>query len=127
MAAQKKLEQGSDYEHFDIDGDGVVTDEELRMEAEMMRLENENAKEDAQRRMAWFALIGLLVYPAGIVVADLIGYETTGRLLADIAPTYFVAVAGLVGAFFGAQAYTKAKAGPPSVSSKPKPPKPPRM
>lgn len=120
MAAQKKLEKGSDYEHFDIDGDGVVTDEELRMEAEMMRLENEDKKEDAQRRMAWFALIGLLVYPAGIVIADLIGYETTGQLLADIAPTYFVAVAGLVGAFFGAQAYTKVKA------DKPTPPKPPR-
>lgn len=120
MAAQKKLEKGSDYEHFDIDGDGVVTDEELRMEAEMMRLENEDKKEDAQRRMAWFALIGLLVYPAGIVIADLIGYETTGQLLADIAPTYFVAVAGLVGAFFGAQAYTKVK------TDKPTPPKPPR-
>ena len=126
MAAQKKLEPDSDYEHFDIDGDGVVTDEELRMEAEMMRLENEYRKEDAQRRMAWFALIGLLVYPIGIVVADLIGYETTGQLLADIAPTYFVAVSALVGAFFGAQAYTKTKTQSTS-SDKPRPPKPPRM
>ena len=125
MAAQKKLEPDSDYEHFDIDGDGVVTDEELRMEAEMMRLENEDRKEDAQRRMAWFALIGLLVYPIGIVVADLIGYETTGQLLADIAPTYFVAVSALVGAFFGAQAYTKTKTQSTS-SDKPRPPKPPK-
>jgi len=126
MAAQKKLEPNSDYEHFDIDGDGVVTDEELRMEAEMMRLENEDKKEDAQRRMAWFALIGLLVYPIGIVIADLIGYETTGQLLANIAPTYFVAVAGLVGAFFGAQAYTKTKTHSASSSDKPRPPKPPK-
>ena len=27
--AQKKLEKGSEYEHLDIDGDGIVTDEEL--------------------------------------------------------------------------------------------------
>ena len=48
--------------------------------------------------MVWFALWGLLVYPLGIILADIVGYETTGELLADIAPTYFVAIAGLVGA-----------------------------
>ena len=37
MAAQKKLEPGSSYEHFDIDGDGVVSDEEFELEREMMR------------------------------------------------------------------------------------------
>jgi len=39
----------------------------------------------------------------------MVGYETTGQLLADIAPTYFVAISALVGAFFGAQAYQKTK------------------
>ena len=109
MAAQKKLESGSKYEHFDKDGDGVVTDEEMALEREMMRAENENKKEDQIRRMAWFALWGMLLYPIGIFVADTVGYETTGQLLADIAPTYFVAIAGLVGAFFGAQAYQKTR------------------
>ena len=60
--------------------------------------------------MAWFALWGMLLYPVGIFVADTIGYETTGQLLADIAPTYFVAISALVASFFGAQAYTKTKA-----------------
>ena len=111
MAAQKKLETGSKYEHFDKDGDGIVTDEELALEREMMRAENENAKEDQIRRMAWFALWGMLIYPIGIVIADIIGYETTGQLLADIAPTYFVAISALVASFFGAQAYQKARNG----------------
>ena len=31
--AQKKLEPGSDYAKYDIDGDGIVTDEELEMDA----------------------------------------------------------------------------------------------
>ncbi len=109
MAAQKKLESGSKYEHFDKDGDGVVTDEEMALEREMMRADNEDKEEDQIRRMAWFALWGMLLYPIGIFVADTVGYETTGQLLADIAPTYFVAIAGLVGAFFGAQAYQKSK------------------
>ena len=111
MAAQKKLEQGSKYEHFDKDGDGIVTDEEFALEREMMRAENEDAKEDQIRRMAWFALWGMLIYPIGIVVADIIGYETTGQLLADIAPTYFVAISALVASFFGAQAYQKTRNG----------------
>lgn len=111
MNAQKKLEEGSKYEHFDVDGDGVVTDDELAMEREMIRVDNENKKEDQIRRMAWFALWGMLVYPIGIVVADIIGYETTGQLLADIAPTYFVAISALVASFFGAQAYSKTKNG----------------
>ena len=59
--AQKKLEPGSDYAKYDIDGDGIVTDEELEMDAKMMRLENEDKKEDAQRHMAWFALFGMFV------------------------------------------------------------------
>ena len=109
MAAQKKLEQGSKYEYFDVDGDGVVTDDELAMEREMIRVDNENKKEDQIRRMAWFALWGMLLYPVGIFVADTFGYETTGQLLADIAPTYFVAISALVASFFGAQAYTKTK------------------
>ena len=117
MAAQKKLERGSQYEHFDKDGDGIVTDEEFAMEREMMRAENEDKKEDQIRRMAWFALIGMLVYPIGIVIADIIGYETTGQLLADIAPTYFVAISALVASFFGAQAYTKAKTEPKKPKS----------
>lgn len=107
--APKTLEPGSKYEHFDKDGDGVVTDEEFALEREMMRAENEDAKEDQIRRMAWFALWGMLLYPVGIVVSDIIGYETSGQLLADIAPTYFVAISALVGAFFGAQAYQKTK------------------
>ena len=52
MAAQKRLEAGSQYEHFDKDGDGVVSDEEFALEREMMRADNEDKKEDQVRRMA---------------------------------------------------------------------------
>ena len=42
-----------------------------------------------------------------IILCALTGQEQGGSLLADIAPTYFVAAAGLVAAFFGANAYAK--------------------
>ena len=38
VAAQKKLEPGSDYEKYDLDGDGIVTDEEFGMDQKLMRM-----------------------------------------------------------------------------------------
>ena len=109
MAAQKKLEAGSKYANFDKDGDGIVTDEEFEMEEKLMRMENEDKKQDAQRNMAWYALGGMLLYPFAVVGADFVGLDKASGILGDMAPTYFVAVAGLVAAFFGAQAYQKGK------------------
>mgnify|MGYP001365837495 FL=1 len=105
--AQKKLQAGSEYEKYDLDGDGIVTDEELAMEERMMRLENEDQKQDAQRYMAWFALWGMLLYPSMVVISILFGLEQAAKILGDMAAVYFVSVAGIVAAFFGAQAIVK--------------------
>jgi uncharacterized membrane protein (DUF485 family) len=107
--AQKKLEPDSDYAKYDLDGDGVVTDEELEMDAKMMRLENEDKKEDAQRYMAWFALFGMLLYPSLVVLSTFIGLDKAASILGDMAATYFVSVAAIVAAFFGKEAYVKSK------------------
>ena len=105
MAAQKKLEKDSEYAHLDKDGDGIVTDEELAMDEKMLRLqdlksdiENEDKKADAQRNMAWFALFGMLLYPFAVVIASWIGLDGAGKILGDMAPTYFVSVAAIVAA-----------------------------
>ena len=107
MAAQKKLEAGSKYANFDKDGDGVVTDEEFEMEEKLMRMENEDKKQDAQRNMAWFALSGMLLYPFAVVVAQWLGLEQAAKILGDIASVYFVTVAAIVAAFYGSQALNK--------------------
>ena len=109
MAAAKTLEPGSAFEKFDADGDGVVTDAEMAQMERMLKIENDHKKEDQIRAMAWFALMGMLLYPFGIIVASYFALEQASSLLADIAPTYFVAISALVAAFFGAQAYTKGK------------------
>ena len=107
MAAQKKLEKDSQYEHLDLDGDGIVTDEELDLDERMMRLENEDKKADAQRNMAWFALFGMLLYPFAVVIASWIGLDQAGKILGDMAPTYFVSVAAIVAAFYAKEAIAK--------------------
>ena len=104
MAAQKKLEAGSKYAGFDKDGDGVVTDEEFEMEQKLIQLENEDKKQDAQRNMAWFALFGMLLYPAIVVAATLFGLDNAAKILGDMAAVYFVSVAAIVAAFYGKEA-----------------------
>ena len=106
---QKKLEPGSEYNKYDLDGDGIVTDEEFEMDQKLVRLENEDKKEDAQRHMAWFALFGMLLYPSLVVVSVFTGLEKAATVLGDMAPTYFVSVAAIVAAFFGKEAYVKSK------------------
>tara|TARA_X000001382_G_scaffold56366_1_gene38579 strand:- start:769 stop:1104 length:336 start_codon:yes stop_codon:yes gene_type:complete len=107
--AQKKLEKGSEYEKYDLDGDGIVTDEELEMDEKLMRLDNEDKKEDAQRWMAWFALLGMLLYPSLVVISVFLKLDVAANVLGNMAPTYFVSVAAIVAAFFGKEAYIKSK------------------
>ena len=107
MAAQKQLEPGSKYASFDKDGDGIVSDEEFEMEEKLMRMENEDKKQDAQRNMAWFALSGMLLYPFAVVIAQWLGLEQAAKILGDMASVYFVSVAAIVAAFYGSQALSK--------------------
>lgn len=97
------------YHPADVNGDGKVDPEEKAMYMEFKRkeLEDQDAMRDAQRNMAWFSLTGMLFYPAMVVVTDVIELDNAAKILGDMAPTYFVAVAGLVAAFFGAQAWSK--------------------
>ena len=91
----------------DTNGDGHVSDEEHAMYLEFKRkeLEDKDAQRDAIRKMAWFALFGLLVYPIGIAITSAFGMDNASQLIADIAPTYFASIAVLVSAFFGADAF----------------------
>lgn len=116
MATPKTMQEDSAYAYLDKDGDGVVSDEEMAMAKEIAEFEhqkakneNEDQKEDQIRKMAWFALWGMLLYPAGIFITSLVGMDTAAKLISEIAPTYFVAIAGLTATFFGAHAYSKGK------------------
>jgi len=77
------------------------------MEEKLMRMENEDKKQDAQRNMAWFALSGMLLYPFAVVIAQWLGLEQAAKILGDMASVYFVSVAAIVAAFYGSQALTK--------------------
>ena len=104
-------EEGKVFHPADTNGDGKVSKEEEAMYLEFKRkeLEDADAMRDAQRNMTWFALAGLLLYPFAVVMASLVGLDQAQSTLGDMAPTYFVAVAGIVAAFFGSQAISSKK------------------
>ena len=97
------------YHPADVNADGKVDDVEREMFLEFKRkeLEDQDLMRDAQRRMTWFALSGMLLYPATVMVTELMNLHQAAEILGAMASVYFVSVAGIVAAFFGAQAFTK--------------------
>ena len=108
MSEETKAEA---FNPADTNGDGKVSkdEEQLYLEFRRKELEDADAMRDAQRNMTWFALGGLLLYPFAVVLASLVGLDQAQKTLGDMAPTYFVAVAGIVAAFFGTQNFGKKK------------------
>lgn len=114
MEYKKQGVSDNAYQHLqeaDTNGDGYVSSEELSMYLEFKRreLEDQDAQRDAMRKMTWFALWGMLLYPVTIVIASWLDVDDAATIIGNIAPTYFVAISALVAAFFGANAYSASK------------------
>ena len=95
----------------DLNGDGHISQEEMEMDLEFKRkeLEDADARRDAMRKMAWFSLLGMLLYPFAVVLANWVGLDQASKILGDMAATYFVSVAAIVAAFFAGNAYSDKK------------------
>lgn len=92
------------FDQADSDKNGVIDRSEwerMNYEFERERLADENAKRDAQRKMTWFALLGMLLYPFGVIFASLLGLGQAADIIGSMASIYFVSIAAIVGAFFG--------------------------
>ena len=97
--AQKKLEKNSAFNELDLDGDGIVSDTELAAVEALSKHE----KADAQRRMAWVAIIAMLVFTIFVFLP--IFPDTRIKALADLFGLFYIGMASVVGAFMGMTAY----------------------
>lgn len=91
-------------EEYDTNGNGVIDAEELaaiELEDKRRRMEDEDAKRDSQRRMAWFSLAGFLLFPFSVVLTESLGLPGASKLLADMSGIYYLSVSALLGAYFG--------------------------
>lgn len=98
-------------EEYDINGNGKIDRDEraIMLEDRRRKMEDADAKRDAQRRMTWFALAGMVMYPVAILIASLLGLDAAASLVADIATVYVVAVSGVTAAYFGFNAMEAGK------------------
>ena len=98
---QKKFQKHSEYEDYDMDGDGIVTDEELAHAKEINKSEADLRKKKAQRRMATATLIGMGAFTAAMFLMDV----EKIKALSDISNLFYISGAGIVGAYMGTSAW----------------------
>ena len=104
---QKKLQPESQYNEYDLDGDGVVSDEELNTVKSISEAEAAEEKADAQRRMAWTSLVAMLIFTCLVFLP--IFPDSRIKALADLFGLFYIGMAGVVGAYMGMTAYMSRK------------------
>ena len=104
---QKKLQKGSQYEQFDLDGDGIVSDEELSRSEHMIRLENSDKMQDQQRMLCWVSSISSIILI--VLVMSPVIPDARVEMVTALLSTYVVANLGIVATFMGTTAFTRSK------------------
>ena len=103
----KRLEKESKYSEFDLENDGIVTDEEISRHTEMADQTIREEKADSQRKMAWVAMVSMCVY----ALLPIMPFIPESRLstIASLSDMLFLSQASVIGMFFGATAYMTRK------------------
>ena len=92
------------FEEADKNNTGSIEKHEwdlLLLEDKRRRIEDEDAHRDQTRKMAWFALWGMLLYPFGVIGTGALGLDNASAIIGSMASIYFVSVAGVVSVFMG--------------------------
>jgi hypothetical protein len=98
------------FEDADTNNTGAIEKHEwdlLLLEDKRRRIEDEDAHRDQTRKMAWFALWGMLLYPFGVVGTGALGLDNASAIIGSMASIYFVSVAGVVSVFMGVASLAK--------------------
>ena len=103
----KKLQRDSHYNEFDLDGDGTVSDEEIKRSQDMLEIELREEKSEAQKRMAWVAMGAMIVFSMALFTPFV--SESRVSALADLLGLFYIAQAGVVGAYMGVSAWMSRK------------------
>jgi len=103
----KRLEKESKYAEFDLDGDGIVSDDEIRLQQEMVELTLREEKADTQKRMAWVAMMSMVVFSIFLMLP--IMPDSRVNALSDLLGLFYIAQASVCAAYFGATAFMSRK------------------
>ena len=92
---------------FDLDGDGITSKEEIEAAKLLKEAEAAQEKADTQNHMAWVAMISML----GFTLFLFLPFMSNERVaaLGDLLGLFYIAQAGVVGAYMGMSAYMSRK------------------
>ena len=102
---KKTLQNNSRYNEYDLDGDGIVTDDELENAKMIKETETQLRKQLAQLRMARATLIAMGAFTLAMFIVDV----ERVKALADISNLFYLSGAGIVGAYMGTTAWMNKK------------------
>jgi hypothetical protein len=90
-------------EEYDFNNNGKLDPEERAIMLEDMRRKMIDAdqKRDSQRKMAWFSLTGMLVFPFGVVFTEWMQLSNASTLLSSMSNIYYVSIAAIVASYYG--------------------------
>ena len=93
--------------HFDKNNDGVLDEEEIKAAMEITELELREEKAEAQKRMAWVAMGSMLIFTIGLFT-PVVSVDRVNAL-SDLLGLFYIAQAGVVGAYMGVSAWMSKK------------------
>ena len=99
---------------MDLDNDGRISGSDIENSDRLLELELREEKADSQRRMAWVAIISMIVFT--LLLFSPIVSDTRVSALADLLGLFYIAQAGVVGAYMGVTAWMSK--GQPTVVSR---------
>jgi len=88
---------------YDLNDNGKIDPEEREIMLEDRRriMMDADTKRDAQRRMAWFSLTGMLLFPFGVVFTEWMELPQASEMLSSMSNIYYVSIAAIVAAYYG--------------------------
>jgi uncharacterized membrane protein len=89
--------------NLDLDRDGTVGAEDIAAVEKLAEVERQDRKQQAQRRMAWMAMWSMVVFT--VVLFSPVISDSRVSALADLLGLFYIAQAGVVGAFMGMSAW----------------------
>ena len=88
---------------YDLNDNGKIDadEREIMLEDRRRIMIDADAKRDAQRRMAWFSLTGMLLFPFGVVFTEWMELPRASEMLSSMSNIYYVSIAAIVAAYYG--------------------------
>ncbi len=88
---------------YDLNDNGKLDPDERAIMLEDRRriMIDQDAKRDAQRRMAWFSLTGMLVFPFGVIFTEWMELPQASLMLSSMSNIYYVSIAAIVASYYG--------------------------